>query len=234
MTQTAGIPPKLAEVMLGTRNPHGKSNADVLRQLASASDPGHPRMHWQIDFPGDMLEREASLYEHPFQHLYRSKRPDRAGWWINPHADARLRAALARRERYLASPVDADHPGFVWFESSVIPDITLVAVARDDDFIHGVLQARGFALWWRRFHSPRTPMLAVMSYHFPWPPATALSTLTAAQEEHRHAVARAARGDDAALLNAAVSAAYNWPASLADDELLARLSDLHRRRIAGS
>lgn len=230
MALTACIPPKMAERMLGTRNPHGKPNADVLRRLVSAADPRHPGLHWQIDFPADMGEREASLYEHPFHHLYRSVRPDRPGWWINPHADARLRAALARRERYLATPIGADPPEFRWFESSIIPDDTLLAVARDDDFIHGVLQSKAFALWWRRFHSRRTPTLAVKSFPFPWPPATGLSALTAAQEEQRHAVANAARGAESGRIDAAVTAAYGWPTDLTDDELLARLGGLNRQR----
>lgn len=230
MARAACIPPKMAERMLGTRNPHGKSNADVLRRLASAADPRHPDFHWQIDFPTDMGEREASLYEHPFHHLYRSLRSDHDGWWTNPHADARLRATLARRERYLATPIGADPPGFLWFESSVIPDDTLLAVARDDDFMHGLLVSRPFALWWRPIHSRRTPALAFNSYPFPWPPATALGALTAAQEEQRHAIAKAARTGDMERLNAAVAAAYGWPEDLAGEELLARLLELNRRR----
>ncbi len=229
---TASIPPKMAERMLGTRNPHGKPNTDVLRRLVTAADPRRPALHWLIDFPREMGEREASLYEHPFHHLHRTMRPARDGWWVNPHADARLRAALARRERYLATPLGADPPAFRWFESSIIPDETLIAVARDDDFTHGVLAARPFALWWAKFHSRRTPTLALESFPFPWPPATGLAALTAAQEEQRHAVARAARGDDAGQLNAAVAAAYGWPADLADDELLGRLDALNRRRSA--
>ena len=73
-------------------------------------------------------------------------------------------------------------------------------------------------------------MLAASSYPFPWPPGTGLSALTAAQEEHRHAVAKAARGADAATLNAAVAAAYGWPDDLDDDTLLTRLGDLNRAR----
>jgi hypothetical protein len=230
MAREACIPPKMAERMLGTRNPHGKPNADVLRRLVTAADPRHPSLLWQIDFPTGMSEREASLYEHPFHHLFRSVRPDHAGWWVNPHADARLRATLARRERYLATPIGAEPPGFLWFESSIIPDDTLLAVTRDDDFTHGVLQAQPFALWWRRFHSRRTPTLAVNSYPFPWPPTTPLGALDKAQEEQRHAVARAARGTDAGQLNSAVSAAYGWPADLTDDELLVRLLELNRQR----
>jgi hypothetical protein len=227
---TASIPPKLAERMMGTRNPHGKPNADVVRQLATAADPRRPEIHWLIDFPPGMGEREASLYEHPFHHLYRSMRPTRDRWWMNPHADPRLRAALARRERYLATPIGANPPEWRWFDSAVIPDDTLLAVPRDDDFMHGMLAARPFALWWRAFHSRRTPTLAVSSYPFPWAPATALSALSAAQEEQRHAIARAARSPDAEALNLAVCTAYGWPAELDDETLLKNLGDLNRLR----
>ncbi len=225
---TASIPPKMAERMLGTRNPTGKSNADVLRQLVSAADPRRPGLHWQIDFPPEMGEREASLYEHPFHHLYRSAPHDRDRWWVNPHTDMRLRTAIARCERYLATPIGAEPPAWTWFDSAIIPNDTLLAVARDDDFTHGILTARPFALWWRNFHSRRNPTLAVAGYPFPWPPRTGLSALTAAQEEHRHAVARAARGGDVEALNAAVTAAYGWPADLDDAALLTRLGDLNR------
>ncbi len=227
---TASIPPKLAERMLGTRNPHGKPNTDVIRQLATAADPRRPAIHWLIDFPNGMGEREASLYEHPFHHLFRAMRPTRDRWWTNPHADERLRVMLARRERYLATPVGAEPPTWLWFDSAVIPDDTLLAIARDDDFTHGILSARPFALWWRKFHSRRTPTLAAASYPFPWPPGTALSALSAAQEEQRHAIARAVRDANADALNAAVAAAYGWPADLKDDELVGRLGDLNRTR----
>jgi hypothetical protein len=227
---TASIPPKLADRMLGTRNPNGRPNADVLRQLVTATDPRRPSIHWLVDFPSTMDEREASLYEHPFHHLYRAMRPTRDRWWVNPHADERLRTALARRERYLATPIGAEPPAWMWFDSAVIPDDTLIAVARDDDFTHGILTARPFALWWRRFHSRRTPTLAVSTYPFPWPPDTGLSALAATQEEQRHAVARAARSGNGESLSAAVSAAYGWPVDLDDEAVLTRLGDLNRMR----
>jgi hypothetical protein len=227
---TASIPPKLAERMLGTRNPHGRPNADVLRQLVTAADPRRPTVHWLVDFPPHMGEREASLYEHPFHHLYRAIRPTGGRWWVNPHANERLRAAIARRTRYLAAPIGSDPPAWTWFDAGIIPDDTLIAVTHDDDFTHGILSARPFALWWQQNHSRRTPTRAVSSYPFPWAPGTGLSALSAAQEEQRHAIARAARGNDAAALNAAVHVAYGWPSSLDDDEILARLGDLNRTR----
>lgn len=227
---TASIPPKLAERMLGTRNPNGRPNADVLRPLATAADARRPAIHWLIDFPAAMGEREASLYEHPFHHLHRTMRPTRDRWWINPHADQRLRTALARRERYLATPTGIDPPDWQWFDSTIIPDETLIAVPRDDDFTRGILTARPFGVWWRAFQSRRTPTLAVDSYPFPWTPGTPLSALSAAQEEQRHAVSRAARDGDVEALNAAVAGAYQWPVNLSDEELLARLGDLNRAR----
>lgn len=229
---TAAIPPQMAERMLGTRNPHGKANADVLRQFATAADPHRTAIHWLVDFPAHLGEREASLYEHPFHHLYRTMRPARDRWWVNPHADERLRALLAKLERYLATPVGAEPSAWTWLDSAIIPGDTLLVVTRDDDFAHGILAARPFAVWWREFHSRRRPMLAVSSYPFPWPPGTGLSALTTAQEEQRHAVAKAARSGDAVQLNAAVAAAYGWPADLDDAALLTRLGALNRARCA--
>ena len=63
VAMTASIPAKMAERMLGTRNPHGQPNADVLRQVVSAANRHRPSVHWQIDFPQQMGEREASLYD---------------------------------------------------------------------------------------------------------------------------------------------------------------------------
>jgi hypothetical protein len=230
VARNSSVTDALAERMLGTRNPHGKPNADVLRRLVSATNPHRTSVHWQIDFPPTMGEREASLYEHPFHHLFRTIRPDRPGWWFNRHADHRLRAALARRERYLATPVGAEPPAFTWFESSVIPDDSLLAVARDDDWTHGLLLSRPFALWWRNVHSRRHPTNTVDTFPFPWPPGTELNALTAAQEEQRHAIARAARAGEAEEINRAVAAAYGWPSDLPDEEVTTRLLELNFAR----
>ena len=230
VAMTASVPDKMAQQMLGTPNPHRKPNSDVLRQLVSAVNAHRTAIHWQIDFPRHMGEQEASLYQHPFHHLFRTVRPDRPGWWHNPHANEELRAALTRRERYLATPVGAEPPAFVWFESSIIPDDSLLAIARNDDFMHGIVQSRPFALWWRQVHSRRTPTLAVKTFPFPWSPQITLSALTAAQEEQRHAIARAARAPDMEALNAAVFAAYGWAADLSDADVLAKLETLNRER----
>ena len=225
-----GVPGQLAARMLPARNPHGKPNADVLRETVSA--PGLSRLlrGWQIDFPPEMGGQEAALFEHPFHHLGRTIAARHGRWWINGHRQPALRAALAKHDRFLACPVGATPPEFVWLDAALLPDSSLVVVARGDDFMHGVLQSRVFAAWWRAFHSRRSPALAAGSFPFPWPPATELNALTAVQEEHRHAVARAARAGEAAAIDDAVTAAYGWPVGPGDDEMLARLRTLHAQR----
>lgn len=218
---------RAAQGLASQPNPCGRPNSDVLRRRLTVVE-GAPAESWQIDFPDHFTAQEAALYEQPFAQLQQ-----RAGTWLHPHANPALRRALARVSRFLATPADAPTPDWRWIEEELLPDATLLVVARDDDFTHGVLQSQPFALWWREWHSLLPPDLIVGSFPFPWPPATALSVLTTVQEEHRHAIARAARGGDLAQLNPAVLATYGWPGDITDHELLSRLLELHARRLSG-
>jgi hypothetical protein len=228
--KSATLPAKLAVKLIDVRNPHGKPNADVLRQFVTFTDPRRPILRWQIDFPSDMGEHEASLYEQPFRELRRLTSGTPHRWWVNPHANSDLRTALARRDRYLAAPINSASPTFLWLESSLIPEDALVAIARDDDFAQGVLSSRFFARWWACCHSPSKPTLALNSFPFPWPVQTPLSSLTSAQEENRHAVAKAARTGNAESINATAAAAYGWADSVSDDEAWGRLRALNQKR----
>jgi len=224
------ISDELAVQLLGSRNRNGKSNRDVLRQIISATDPQAPSRQWQIDFPETMGEHEASLYESPFAHRRRNCRSQRDGWWHTPHTNESLRASLAKLERYLATPISANPPEFFWIESSLVPDDSLIAIARDDDYLHGVVASPLFSVWWQAFHSRRSPVLAFETFPFPWTPTTQLSALTAAQEEHRLAISRAARSANQDALNTAVLAAYGWPGDLPVAEILEKLFALNRTR----
>lgn len=214
-----------AAALRRARNPTGRPNDDVLRRHLGVSTR-RTVSHWQIDFPPHFTAQEAALYEKPFARLTTRT----GGDWRDPHAHPALRAAVARVERYLATPVDASEPAFVWLDSADLPDDSLLVVARDDDFAPGLLGSRAFAGWWREFHSPRLPARTVDSFPFPWPPHTALGSLSRGQQEHRQNVANAARAGSADALETAVAAAYGWPAGLDDSELLARLRELHTQR----
>lgn len=208
--------------LLAARNSHGKPNADVLRRTLNAD--GIER--WLIDFPASMDEREAALYAQPFDLLGARGLVD-AGAWRNPHANELLRAALARLSRYLAMPRDAEEPCFEWVDAELLPDDSLLAVARDDDFAHGVLASRWFRAWWTAFARAGDAARAVASFPFPWPTGE-LSVLTREQADARFALARAARSGDQAAIDDAADAAYALGAATHDHEAIATLLALHR------
>ena len=211
------------------RNPTGRPNSDVLRGFVGFQ-AGRPVEKWRVDFPLHYPEQEAALYVEPCRHL-RSRLRDPAGsWWLNPHAQPALRTALARLERFLTAPAGTEPPKWGWVDSTLLPDESLLAIARDDDFTHGLLRSRIFQLWWRQHAARLAPALIVGAFPFPWAPATLLSSLTREQEERRLALARAARSADFDQLNSASAATYGWPSDLLDDELLAQLTALNRQR----
>jgi hypothetical protein len=214
-----------AQKFIRAANACGRPNTDVLRRRLAVVD-GEPVEGWQIDFPAHFTTQEAALYEQPFALLQKRS----GNVWLNPHTDSALRRALARVSRWLAMPASAVAPDWRWIEDDLLPDATLLVVARDDDFTHGVLRSSPFSAWWHIHQGSMAPDRIVESFPFPWPPATALSALTAVQEEQRHAIARAARNGNVEQLNFAVFAAYGWPADMPTDALLGAVGALALRR----
>lgn len=208
------VDPRRVRRWLAARNPTGRPNADVLREICGVGATGRRRQRWVIDFPADMTPRERALYV----------RPHAACPAVRLHEpDLHLRSAFARLDRCLAAPLDRPGP-FIWLETALLPDDSLAVWARDDDYSAGVLNSRLFSLWAREH---RTDLVAALrSYPFPWPPGTPLGSLTREQEEHRHAIAKAARAGDDDSLHGAVLGAYGWRDD-SDEVSLARLLALH-------
>ena len=224
------VPEGIAQRMLGAANPHGKPNADVMRELAPV-DPGRtPGGRWLIDFNPAMTEREASLYQEPYAWLAARSPTRGSGWWLNPAASPALRRSLARLERYLAASLDRPQPEWIWLESLLLPTESLLVVARDDDLTHGVLQSTAFQLWWARHRQRLTPVELILAFPFPWAPATPLSLLTKGQEEHRLAISRGSRSASLPQIDSALTAAYGWAPGQTDDEILTQLVLLNQRR----
>jgi len=185
--------------LLAAPNVHGKPNRDVVRPWAGAGDLlGRARARWTVDFPPGMEDREAALYALP----YAATRPRAAAGrgrlagpsWESPAA--RLRVALARHDRYLATPAAGRQRVFAWLPSETLPDRSLIAFARDDDWFMGLLHWRGHEGWRRRLAPQRYLPRVFESFPFPWPPATPLGRLTRQQDEQRSAIALAARSLD--------------------------------------
>ena len=221
----AALTERQAQQFIAKANRCGRPNADVLRRRIAVVDD-EPAENWQIDFPAHFSLQEAQLYEAPFDFLQRHA-PD----WKNPHAKPKLRRALAKVSRYLAMPADAETPDWIWIEDELVPDASLVVVARDDDFTHGILSSAAFVVWHEAYRATLAPDQLVESFPFPWPPATGLSGLNAAQEESRHAVAKAIRADNPGALHEAVCRAYGWPVDLSEGELQEKISVLQRLRL---
>ncbi len=148
-----------AKRLLSAANPDGRSNRDVVRPWMNGSDlTGIRRGRWIIDFGLNMSERDASLYEAPFQYVVDNVRPGRltsgapccrARWWIHHNARPEMRRALAGLRRYIATPRVSKHRIFVWLNESVLLDSAAVAFAFDSDYEFGVLQSRVHEVWAR-------------------------------------------------------------------------------------
>ncbi len=153
------IPEGIARRLLAAPNPDGRSNADVVRPWANGSDlTGRNRGYWIIDFGLDMSEREAALYEAPYEYALEHIKPVRqqvnapccrVRWWIHHNARPEMRAALSGLQRYIATPRVSKHRIFTWLAAEVLLDSAAVAIALDDDVSFGILHSRAHELWSR-------------------------------------------------------------------------------------
>ncbi|OGO49953.1 MAG: hypothetical protein A2148_07555 [Chloroflexi bacterium RBG_16_68_14] len=145
-----------ARRMLETPNPHGKPNSLVMFPVVNASDIARrPSGRSIIDF-GQMSETEAALFEAPFEYVLRHVKPlrdknrdsqRRRYWWRHGRAGTDLRAALAGKNRFIATPRVAKHRFFVWLPAGTVPDSRVFAFARSDDYFLGVLQSHVHEVW---------------------------------------------------------------------------------------
>jgi hypothetical protein len=192
------ITAELAREMLLAPNPMERSNADVVKPWVNGLDiTRRPRDMWIIDFGVDMPEREAALYEMPFEYLREHVLPVRKGnrrdayrerWWLHVEPRPAMRAALRGLSRYLGTVVLAKHRLLVWLAPDTLPDHQLIAFARDDDYFLGVLHSRPHETWALRIASsledrPRyTPTTCFETFPFPQP-----------TDDQREAVSKAAK-----------------------------------------
>ncbi len=153
------IEESVALTLLSSVNPHGRPNSDVLRPFRNGSDIVRvDSRRWLIDFGAETPAKDAALYESPFELLTNHVKDERltngrasyrARWWIHGEARPAFRTAAALCPRYLATPRVAKHRLFVWFDSVVMPDSKVLAIALSDDFSLGVLQSHAHEIWTR-------------------------------------------------------------------------------------
>jgi hypothetical protein len=191
-------------------NPNGRPNSDVVKPWfnARAITVRWPDA-WIVDFGATMTEREAAMYEAPFEYVRRNVQPVRAlnnrdayrdRWWLHAEARPAMRAALVGLERFLVTPIVAKHRLFAWLPAGVCPDQKPIVFARDNDWFFGVLHSRAHEVWSLRMgsrHGVRndpvyTSTTCFETFPMPWPPGQ-----EPADDPRVLAVAEAARELDA-------------------------------------
>ncbi len=187
---------------------------------------------------------------------------DRTGvaWWIHQRPRPDMRAALANLKRFIATPCVSKHRVFAWLDAGILPDHQLIVFARDDDFFFGVLHSRLHSVWalatcGRLETRPQyTPTTSFETFPFPQViPEQATAIADSAREldmarqnwlgdrtEPKRTLTNLYNAHPAwlanchAKLDAAVAAAYGWPADLTDEAILERLLALNQAEANGT
>ena len=183
------LPEREALTLLHDANPNRHPNSNVLAPWVNGQDILR-RWHgyWIIDFACDMPEEQAAQYAAPFERVKRLVKPardrvqrERYGqvWWLHARPGHEMRRSLAGLGRFVVTPTIAKHRIFAWLEAPMLPDHQLVAIARCDDYIFGVLHSRVHEVWARAQGTQLreresgfryTPTSCFETFPFPWPP----------------------------------------------------------------
>ncbi len=227
------IPSGLAQAMLNSPNPHGKSNAEVVTPWVNGSDiTGRSREMWIIDFGVDRPVTEAALYEAPFEYADTHVRPSRMhskrqkyadNWWIHMEPRPGMREAFKSLTRFIATPRVSKHRLFAWIPKDTLPDSATIAIARDDDYTFGVLLSRVHEVWALNMGT----QLREKESGFRYTPTTCFETfpLPEPSDSQREAIAEAAK-----KLNELRESWLN-PPDLSDDKVKKRtLTGLYNDR----
>ncbi len=204
------IPGDLARAWLCLpTNPHGRSNADVLKPWVNGMDlTRRSSGKWIIDFGPSMNEADAALYETPFSHVAEQVKPVRQNkrakkvrefWWRHEAPRPNMWQALDGLPRYIATPTVSKYRLFAWFDVRICPDHQLIVIARDDDTTFGILHSRFHELWSLRLGTsledrPRyTPTTTFATFPFPEGLTPDIPAAAYAEDPRAIAIAEAAR-----------------------------------------
>ena len=205
-------------------NVNGRPNTDVVHPFASAADlAGRSAGRYVVNFDLDTTEAAAAQYEQPFEYLKAQVKPYRLAhkrasirerWWLHEAPRPQMRQAIRSLSRWIATPLTSKHRHFSWMEAPMVPQSTIVVIARSDDYAFGVLHSQIHETW-TLATSPRLGVgndpryvhtQCFNTFPFPWPLNTPDDALTDRQVAHREAI-----GEAAASLNNQREAWLNPP-----------------------
>ena len=190
-------------------NPNGKRNSDVLRPWTNGMDvTRRPSDTWIIDFAWRMTEAEASYFAAPFAHVFAKVKPVRDKnnreayrrfWWRHVEPRPGMVARINQLQRFIVTPTVAKHRLFAWMTHPTLPDHQLIAIARDDDTLFGILHSRFHEVWSLHLGTsledrPRyTPTTTFETFPFPEHVTPNLPAASYAANPKARAIAAAAR-----------------------------------------
>jgi type II restriction/modification system DNA methylase subunit YeeA len=170
--------------MLEQPTPHGAPNSDVILPWVNGLDvTRRPRNMFILDFGLKRTEEECAKYEAPFAFVSKHVRAERLGnnralyakyWWRHVEPRPGMLSALGQLPRFLTTIAVAKHRLFVWMEAPTLPDHSLFAFARSDDYFFGLLQSQHHGVWALRQGTrletrPRyTPTTCFETFPFPF------------------------------------------------------------------
>ena len=221
---------------------------------------GQPRMYYTIDFGSMDLEEASMYeapFEFAKKASENQSRDMTGNYWQFQQPAKNMTAALTGLSRYIAHSVTAKHLTFSWVEAGTICNNATNVFARDDDYFLGVLHSRIHEIWARAMGTQLrelesafryTPTTCFETFPFPEPDEAQRATIAGAAKRLNELRENALKGDaketltglynrrptwlDNAhnALDAAVAAAYGWPADTSDAAILERLLSLNLSR----
>jgi type II restriction/modification system DNA methylase subunit YeeA len=185
------VAPDTARKMIDApTNPNGKQNSEVVVPWVIAKDlTDRPRCMHIVDF-GTMPERDAALFEMPFEyvrcHVYPSRMKNkrdrrREFWWQHGERNLGMRKSLLGLDRYIATPRVSKFRSFGFVGARTLADSRVVVIARKDDYFIGILESSAHRTWSLRTSSRHGDgddggrvtyniETCFDTFPFPWPP----------------------------------------------------------------
>ncbi len=181
----------------------------------------------------------------------------KSNWWRLGVPRGAMRRALNGLPRYIGTSMVSRHRVFSYIDGGVLSENTIIVFARDDDYFFGVLHSRIHEVWARAMGTQLreaesgiryTPTTCFETFPFPEPDDAQREAVAEAAKKLNERRDNVLKGDAKETLtnlynkrpawlanahadiDAAVAAAYGWPANLPDAEILERVLALNLQR----
>ena len=196
-------------MLTAPKNVNGRPNTDVVFPLIIGRDLAQRwSKRFVIDFGQEKPLAEAAKYEMPFEHVKEHVKPWRernhnpehpAEWWRHFVPQRKMRENIRSLPRWIATPETSKHRFFVWITDNSVPDVSVIAILRSDDYAFGILHSKVHELWsfaqGSRIGAGNDirymPTRTFETFPFPWPLSTTDDDLTDAQAKHCDAISKA-------------------------------------------